>query len=290
MKRLIDTMTQELSERKPMEQPSPAGEKELAGAPDAVREHMSMVDEQHNIVWADQTAKDLFGSDLVGKKCYWAYHRRDAPCESCVVKKAFAEGKLYERETSVAGENKEMIFCCTSSVATRDANGRPRLVARLFHDIADPRPAEDESRGHLAEQAHVARLATMGEMASAIVHEINQPLAAITTYADTCRQVLEGLPPPSEERLRKPLEKIQAQAVRAGEIVRRLRGYLRKAVPCRVTTDLNEIVREVTELLESEARLDQVSVELKSNGAIPNVLADSILSTRFPRGTAISAR
>ena len=117
-------------------------EEKLAGIIAAVIDHMSMIDEQHNIVWINNVAKGLFGPDLVSKKCYSAYHGYDKPCEPCVVSKCFEDGKVHEHETEVIGANgKRMIFLCVSSVAERHSDGRPKLVMEISRDITEAEEA-----------------------------------------------------------------------------------------------------------------------------------------------------
>jgi AraC family transcriptional regulator len=117
-------------------------EQKLAGIISSVRDHMSMIDEHYNIVWANDVAKRLFGPDLIGKKCYAAYHRRDKNCESCVVEKTFADGKAHEHETEAIGaEGKKMVFWCTASVVARHKNGRPSLVVEISRDITKHKQA-----------------------------------------------------------------------------------------------------------------------------------------------------
>ena len=104
------------------------------------------------------------------------------------------------------------------------------------------------------ELAHIARVSTMGEIATGLAHEMNQPLAAIANYAESCKQALAAQTPDSQEKLLTWIEKIAANTHRAGEIIRRLRGFTRKSGPRRATVDVNELVREVIELMEVATR------------------------------------
>ena len=67
-------------------------EEKLFGIIASVTDHMSMIDEQHNIVWVNNITKELFGPDLVGRKCYSVYQGYDKPCEACEVSKCFENG------------------------------------------------------------------------------------------------------------------------------------------------------------------------------------------------------
>ncbi|MFZ5993759.1 MAG: ATP-binding protein [Thermodesulfobacteriota bacterium] len=122
-------------------------EEKLAGIVASVTDQMIMVDDQFNIVWANDVAKDLTGSDMAGKKCHVVYHGRDALCESCIVKKVFEDGRVHEFETQIMGaEGKQHIFWGTASVAARHEDGRPRMVVEFLRDITERKQAENELR------------------------------------------------------------------------------------------------------------------------------------------------
>jgi PAS domain S-box-containing protein len=127
-----------------LEEKDKLAEQKLSGIIDSITEHMSMIDEHHNIVWANDVAKRLFRPDLIGKKCYTAYHRRDKICDSCVVSKTFADGKIHEHETEVIGaDGKKMVFWCTANVAARYEDGKPRLVVEISRDITERKQTEE---------------------------------------------------------------------------------------------------------------------------------------------------
>ncbi|MFH1672516.1 MAG: PAS domain-containing protein [Pseudomonadota bacterium] len=118
-------------------------EEKLSGIIASVTDHMFMLDEQYTIVWANDVAKRLFGPDLVGKKCYRVYLGHDTPCESCIVKECFEDGKVHEVETEVTGDDgKQMMLWCTASVAAQDADGRPQMVVEICRDITRRKLAE----------------------------------------------------------------------------------------------------------------------------------------------------
>ncbi len=120
-------------------------EEKLAGIVESVTDEMIMVDEQFNIVWANDIAKNLFRPDLVGKKCYEAYHGRDNVCEPCIVKQCFEDGKVHEFETEMrrAGGS-QLSFWCTASVAARDEDGLPILVVEFLRDITGRKQTQKE--------------------------------------------------------------------------------------------------------------------------------------------------
>ena len=111
-------------------------------------------------------------------------------------------------------------------------------------DITDQRRAESEAHRALERMNSVSRLATMGEMAAGISHELNQPLAAIANYAQACVRLLR-MPAPDMPEIAGALEQIAGQALRAGEIIRRIRSLVRNEDVRREAQDINELIREV---------------------------------------------
>jgi len=143
----------DITERKRAEEALRESEEKLTGIIASVTDHMSMVDKQHNIVWANDVAKELFGPDLAGKKCYSAYHGFDKPCEPCAVRKCFEDGKVHEHEREVIGaDGKRMVFWCTGSVAERHRDGRPKMVVEISRDITHRKRAEEVLRETIRQQ------------------------------------------------------------------------------------------------------------------------------------------
>ena len=117
-------------------------------------------------------------------------------------------------------------FITWRGVALRDANNVATGVMLSGEDITDQRRAESEAHKALERMNSVSRLATMGEMAAGISHELNQPLAAIANYAQACVRLLR-MPAADMPEISGALEQIAGQALRAGEIIRRIRSLVR---------------------------------------------------------------
>ena len=126
-------------------------------------------------------------------------------------------------------------------------------------DITAIREAESLAREHQQELVHVCRLSTMGEMATGLAHELNQPLSAIANYANGCARRLQQADESGD--LGFALKQINDQAERAGEIIRRLRRLVGKQLPVRNVTSANELVREVSRFVEFEAKKVGVVIE-----------------------------
>lgn len=173
---------------------------------------------------------------------------------------------------SSAGEDR---FITWRAVALRDQNDVATGIMLSGEDITDQRRAESEVHKALERMNSVARLATMGEMAAGISHELNQPLAAIANYAQACVRFLR-LPSPDIPEIAGALEQISGQALRAGEIIRRIRSLVRNEDVRRETQDINELIREVHALLASDARVHDGRLALDLMPSLPAVLVDGV--------------
>ncbi|HEX4326159.1 MAG TPA: ATP-binding protein [Burkholderiales bacterium] len=121
--------------------------------------------------------------------------------------------------------------------------------------------AEEDGRRHLQLLAHASRVGTAGEMASAIAHEVNQPLTAISTYAQAALRTAQGTAGTPADVLIS-LQGIAEQAARAAAITRRLRGYLRNSETENQRVDLNELAQHAVAMLRTEALDRRVSLQL----------------------------
>ena len=136
----------------------------------------------------------------------------------------------------------------------------------LFHIFVQRAAAELQRRHvqaradeHLRQLAHLSRVGAMGEMASLIAHEINQPLASILTYTQACLRLIRGQGDAAPELL-EAMRSAASEAQRAGEIIRHLRNFVRKGQPHATEADVNALVAEAVELARIEARREGVQL------------------------------
>jgi len=156
-----------------------------------------------------------------------------------------------------------------------DAAGQVRYIIATGIDVTDQRRSEDEARVRQAALAHAHRVMTAGELAAALAHELNQPLAAIASYSEAgLQQLRRGAPEP--DKLTRNLEQIALQAQRAGHAIRELRAFLAKGETRRTSVDLNALAGTACGLAAAEARARGVRLELDAAERLPPVLASEI--------------
>jgi two-component system, LuxR family, sensor kinase FixL len=157
----------------------------------------------------------------------------------------------------------------------RDAHGSAIKHVGTVHDVTDRRYAEDEARQLQDRLTHFSRLSTMGEMAAGLAHEINQPLAAIATYAQACQRFVRS-PHRDDADVLEALEQISVQALRAGEVIRRLRNFVKNREVKREAVDCSRLLEDLRTLAETDARLHNVRLRLDAEPGLPTVYADPI--------------
>jgi two-component system sensor histidine kinase DctS len=153
------------------------------------------------------------------------------------------------------------------------ADGRQTGWMGSVLDITERKQARERSRQQEEKLAATARLVTMGEMASALAHELNQPLAAIVAYVDACQELVESRRMGTEQ-LVGVLRAVSSQAERAGQIIHRLRKMVKRSQPVRTPMSVNDAVREVAVLIEAEARQSGVTVREELAENLPESAAD----------------
>jgi PAS domain S-box-containing protein len=152
-----------------------------------------------------------------------------------------------------------------------------RLAQMVIASDITPRRQAEELAAQQAERAQTAsRLITMGEMASSVAHELNQPLTAISNY---CSGMISRIQSKQvrEEDLLSALDKTARQAQRAGQIILRIRSFVKRSEPNRTLSDVSAMVSEALELAEIEMRRRQVRLTHHVAARLPQLLVDPIL-------------
>jgi PAS domain S-box-containing protein len=144
-----------------------------------------------------------------------------------------------------------------------------------IEDVTERLWTEGELRRLQANFAHAARLSTLGELAASIAHEVNQPLSAIATYADTSLRWL-AQNPPNLEKVRMLTERIAASAGRASEIIERVRGMAMKRQPRHARLDLRATIEEAVMIVRHEIEAKAITISLALDRDLPAIYGDRI--------------
>ena len=217
-------------------------------------------------------------SDLLGKD--W-FDSALPPGERAISRARFRQflatgtDKPYYGESHVQVRDGTQRLIAWRYVAVADPGSEISGILCSGDDVTDARRADAEARESRERMMHVSRLATVGEMAAGISHELNQPLAAITTYAQAARRLLANNGE-ADEDVCDALEQIANQALRAGEIIRRLRNLVRNRETQRESTQINALIQELGTLTRADARLHDVRVRLELCEGLPALELDPI--------------
>ncbi|MGA2798167.1 MAG: PAS domain S-box protein, partial [Thermoguttaceae bacterium] len=184
-------------------------------------------------------------------KCVWDVIEKNLPDAKDCIENSFREqtsnNTIYNSFRTKDGR------CIDHKIDwnyTRDAKGKVNGQVAIISDITQQRRAEEEARQHLNQLAHVTRVFTMSQMVSGLAHELNQPLAAIANYAQACRYRISKSTVKDQKALMESIEQIALQSERAGQIIRRLRDFVRRADSSRSRENINDLVDNVLGFLE----------------------------------------
>lgn len=187
--------------------------------------------------------------------------------------KTVTAGKEWRSEMRNRKKNGELYWALLTISPITNQDGTLVHFLGISEDITERKRAEDEARRQRNELAQLGRVIIMGEMATSLAHELNQPLTVISGCAQVCLKRLrsDGSKP---EELLESMEQVTEQAERANQIIRRVRSFIRKEEQERGKIDVNEAIRNVADLLHSDAREHGAGIELDLAAALPTVVAD----------------
>lgn len=146
---LANAFNQMVEHRKQAEEALRISEGKLGAMLRAITDDIAVIDNDLNIIWTNDAAREIFGYDIVGRKCYEVYHQRNKPCEPypCPTLQAFQDGNIHQYETQITDkEGKSRHIHCIANVALRDENGKPTGVLEICRDITERKLMEEALR------------------------------------------------------------------------------------------------------------------------------------------------
>ncbi len=254
---------------------------------DAATEGMFIIDSHGIIEVANQAVERLLGYDqaeLIGRNVKFLM-----PSPNREQHDAYLSEHLRTGRKKIIGIGREVealkkdgtLLQIYLSVGKYD-DGQAIKFVGIIRDLSDLKrseekleSAENEIHELVNNLAHVSRIGIMGEMAAGIAHEINQPLTAISTYAKACIRLLKADDKQLDEVVL-ALDKIENQALRAGDIIRGLRTWIREQDTKREVSDCNSLVAEVVEIARMDARNSDIELQLHLDARPSSVVCDSI--------------
>lgn len=267
---------------------APMPSNQLLAVMDAAIDAVVLIDHTGHIQAMNRAGDRLFGwaaGELLGRNVNVLMPEPDRSAHDGYLARYLATG-----ESRIIGVGRELraqrrdgsIFPAHLSVGRVAGTDPPQFVG-FIRDITAQHQAltdvQEEARRAGNRLMHVSRMATMGEMAAGIAHELNQPLTAIANYAHAAERFLTQ-PDPDLEEVREAVREIAGEALRAGAIIRQLRRMVRGGEDTRENISVNEIVEELRLLTVADARVHGARIHFDLQPDLPQVCAHRMQITQ----------
>jgi two-component system, LuxR family, sensor kinase FixL len=262
-------------------QQSAAREAHLQSILDTVPEAMIVIDEGGAIQSFSSAAQRLFGYDpheVLGKNVKMIMpspyrENHDGYIERYI---RTGEKRIIGIGRVVVGERKDGSTFPMELAVGEMESAQGRFFTGFIRDLTERQQTEARLQELQSELVHISRLTALGEMASALAHELNQPLSAITNYLTGLRRLLENRSDEQSATVRNALEKAAEQSIRAGQIIRRLRDFVARGESERRVESVQKLVEEASALALVGAKHGGVRVRFNFDPNVDLVLADKV--------------
>src|ERR1700756_566342 len=215
-----------------------------------------------------QEYSGLSAKESVGLGWEAAVHPADRKRHLEKWRASLASGAPFENEVRYRRADGQYRWFLARAVPLRDQRGKILKWYGISTDIEDRKRAEEEREKLRADLAHVNRVSMLGALAASVSHELKQPIAAAMTNAKTCLRWLKREQPDLDEAI-EATGRIVNDGTRATEVIERLRSLYKKSAPQRELVEVNEIIREMVELLRAEANRYAVSIRTNLAADLP---------------------
>ena len=182
---------------------------------------------------------------------------------------------MSKYENKLLTKNGEVRYIDWNNAIEKNPKGEIVGTLSSGQDITERKRAEEAAQRYHRDMAHVMRLSTMGEMATGMAHELNQPLAAIVSYCGTAESLVNSLPSPPQQ-LREIMVRTAEQAHRASDIIRHLREHVRKEDKGEETFELDQAIQNIITFLKWDVQESGVEIELRRGSQARKVKANKI--------------
>ena len=202
-------------------------------------------------------------------------HPDDRPLVENSVDAALQEDKPYSIDHRIVLRDGSERIVHEQAEVIRDEMDQALRMAGTVHDITERKKAEEDRRQLGEELTHVSRVTTIGTLAGALAHEINQPLTAIMSNAQAAKRFLDAEKPDLDE-LREILSDIADDTTRSSDIVHKLRDFIKKGEIEAVPLNINTTIQEVVNLTHRDAENRKIAIRLDTSENLPEVLGDKV--------------
>ena len=179
-------------------------------------------------------------------------------------------------ELDMLGSGGAVIPVVLELLAHTSLHGQVEYFSLVARDLSEAKAAAEKLKQYQAEIDHAARLITMGELASSLAHELNQPLTAIVNYVRGIQRRFKDSKVVSREEMQFPLDKTAATALRAGEIIHRMMDFTRKREPSREMLSLHDVTHDLLQFCAANAARHHVQLLDRVDPSLPCVFVDRI--------------
>jgi PAS domain S-box-containing protein len=215
-----------------------------------------------------------FFSDIAA--FFEAVHSEDRPSVKAALSRAVENRANYHLDFRVQWPDGSVHTISAKGQVYSDDSRKPDRMIGVVMDTTDRVRMEQEASQRLSQLAHVSRLTTMGELVSELAHELNQPLYAIANFSEACLNVARKGNSQIGDDLLDWLQQISEQSQRAGEIIRRVYGFVRKTPAQATCADMNALVHDCVRLLQVNLRHHEVAVSVDLADDLPPVWVDAV--------------
>jgi two-component system sensor kinase FixL len=269
----------DISEQKAAEESLKATERRFRAVFDQRLQLVRILSTDGIVLEANQKSLDFAGlqrDGVIGRYLWdtpWWSHSPELQQRLRDAVSSAAKGAAVQFEATCPRPNGNMATLDFSLRPITDNAGQVAFLVTESHDITEQKLAEEEARHHRERIAHVSRLSTLGEMAAGIAHEINQPLTAISLFAQAGRRLVEA---GNFEKMGDVCYKLNEHALRASDVVERMQTMARQGESVKETVDCNDLIESAVRLAESEARIYDIQVEFEKGKDLPPVSVDGV--------------
>lgn len=257
------------------------------GTIESLRAHADLLDLTHDTIFVrnhddvitywNRAAVELYGwrpEQAIGRKAAELLHTEfPAPFDD-VMAELNRTGRWEGELVHTARDGRRLVVTSRWALQ-RDGRGRPAAILETNNDITERRQVEDGLVRAQGDLAHVARVATLGELTASIAHEVNQPLAAVVTNGEACLRWL-GRAVPDIGQARSSVEHMIRNGQRASEVVRRLRALSRKSDPAYAPLSVVDVVNDVAMLIGRELQSHRTTLGVNAPNDLPLVQGDRV--------------